>query len=263
MMEDGVALHARGRGERVLVAALMAYEGAGPGFPGFPVAVVGCKAHRQGCYALYPPGHCPYGRMSIVPYSATGELSLGAQTRQPQWETTVMAAAVDANKGDLWPEEGRSSKRPAAGRRRTQGRHLAMAGRLTGVHAQLDQRQRERIAARRGVATLTLIDGARRWGRSWRSRGAAILAVLSAIPIGASLLDRMLAAGAVSGLWDSHQRRRTPQRWDTRRGSWVIAPAADSELTEQRATEAARERGPPATNPGDPAGAGGATFCRT
>ena len=130
-----------------------------------------------------------------------------------------MAAAVDANKGDLWPEEERWCKRPAAGRRRRQGRHLAMADRLTGVHPQLDQRQRERIAARLGVAALTLIEGARRWGRSWRNRGAAILAVLSAIPSGASLLDRMLAAGAVSGLWDSHQPRRAPQRWDARRRS--------------------------------------------
>ena len=176
------------------------------------------------------------------------------RTGQPPWEATLFAAAQDAKKGDLWPAEVRwFDENDDAGRRGTQGRHLEVAGRLTGVHRQLEQRQRERIAVRLGVATLTLIAGARRWGRSLQSRGEAILEVLAAIPIGASLLDRLLAAGALSGLWNSSQPRSAPQRWDALRGSWVIAPGAESarsasEPVERRAAVAAQQRAPPHTS---------------
>ena len=222
--------------------------------PCFAVAVVGCRTHRQGRYTLYPPGHYPYGRAAVAPYSATGQLLLDPATGQPPWEATLFAAAQDAKKGDLWPAEVRwFDENDDAGRRGTQGRHLEVAGRLTGVHRQLEQRQRERIAVRLGVATLTLIAGARRWGRSLQSRGEAILEVLAAIPIGASLLDRLLAAGALSGLWNSSQPRSAPQRWDALRGSWVIAPGAESarsacEPVERRAAVAAQQRAPPHTS---------------
>ena len=76
-----------------------------------------------------------------------------------------------------------------------------MAGRLTGVSGGLDEREREQIATRLGVATMTVMSGARRWGRSWQSRGAAIVAVLGALACSAPLGGRMGAAGAVSDLW--------------------------------------------------------------
>jgi hypothetical protein len=59
-------------------------------------------------------------------------------------------------------------------------------------------------------------------------RGAAIVNVLEEIPIQASLLDRMPAAGAVGGLW----AMRRPQRWDADRGTWVRAPPPPSEGSE-------------------------------
>ena len=41
---------------------------------------------------------------------------------------------------------------------------------------------------------MTVLSGARRWGRSWQSRGAAIVAVLGALACSATLGDRMGAA---------------------------------------------------------------------
>lgn len=206
--------------------------------PCFPLAVVGCSAHPQGRYTLYPPGHFPYGREPVAPYSPSGELLLDAATGQPLWETTLFAAAVDAAKGEWWPAE---SLWDDPRRRRTQGSRLQLSGRLLGVHPQLDDGVRERIATRLSVATMRLFTGARTWASSWKMRGAAIQAVLLAIPIQASLLDRMLAAGAVSGLW----AMRHPQRWDADRGTWVIAP---SERREHPGAAAPRGRSPPPTN---------------
>ena len=56
-----------------------------------------------------------------------------------------------------------------------------MGGRLTGVGGGLEEREREQIATRLGVATTTVLSGAHRWGRSWQSRGAAIVAVLAQV----------------------------------------------------------------------------------
>ena len=88
-------------------------------------------------------------------------------------------------------------------------------GRLTGVSGGLEEREREReqIATRLGVATMTVLSGARRWGRSWQRRGAAIVAVLLALACSATLGDRMGAAGAVSDLWEP-PRPRLVARWE-------------------------------------------------
>jgi len=185
--------------------------------PCFPLAVVGCSAHPQGRYTLYPPGHFPYGREPVAPYSPTGELLPAAETGRPLWQMTLFAAAVDAAKGEGWSEE---SPWDDPRRRRTQGSRLQLTGRLLGVHPQLDEGVRERVATRLAVPTMRLLAGARAWGSSRQMRGAAIVNVLEEIPIQASLLDRMLAAGAVSGLW----AMRRPQRWDADRGTWVRAP---------------------------------------
>ena len=209
--------------------------------PRFPLAVVGCSAHPQRRYTLYPPGHFPYGRKPVAPYSPSGELLLDAATGRPLWEMTLFAAAVDAAKGEGW-----SSENPwdDSRRRRTQGCRLQLTGRLLGVHPQLDDGVRERIATRLKVATMRLFAGARAWEKGWKMRGAAILAVLLAIPIQASLLDQILAAGAVSGLWVM----RYPQRWDADRGTWVMAPPPPSERSEHPGGAAPRGRSPPPTN---------------
>jgi hypothetical protein len=169
--------------------------------PRFPLAVVGCREHPHGRSTLYLPGHVPYGREPVVPCSPSGEVGVEVSTGDPLWGATVFKAALDAAKGERWPAD---SPWDDPRRRRTQGRRLGLAGRLLGVHPGQDERTRERIAARLGVPLVRLVDQARRWGRKWSTRGAALVAVLlmwSSPDPGGSVLERLLAAGAVADLW--------------------------------------------------------------
>jgi len=159
---------------------------------------------------------------------------------------------MDAAAGAKWPEE---SLWDDSRRRRTQGRRLQLAGELLGVDVRLDDRLRERIATRLAVATMKLFSdarsGAKIWASGWKMRGTAILAVLLSIPVQVSLLDRMLAAGALSRLWAG----RCPYRWDADRKTWVAGILAPSGLPEHPDAAALRDRGPPPTNLPDAAAA--------
>jgi len=204
--------------------------------PGFPVAVVGCSHHPFGRYTLYPPGHIPYGRQALVPCSPSGPLRSDPVTQQPLWPETLFAAATDAAEGQRWPAH---SPAHDVRRRRPQGCRLDLTGTLLGVHSELDARTREHLATCLQVPTLRLRDAARHGMTNWRDRGAAILAVLLALPIDGTLLDRILAAGAVSALWPP------PQRWDPVRHTWVRCRSGPPE---QPAADPRQSRAPPPTN---------------
>jgi len=204
--------------------------------PRYPLAVVGCSVHRPNRrYTLYPPGHFPYGREPVASYSPSGELFLDKATGRPAWAATYFASAIDAARGVLWPAD---SPWADGRRRRTQGRRLDFCARLLGLHPELDEGMRERIATQLRVPTMTVRTAARGWVRSWTGRGGAIFAVLLALPLQASLLDQLLAAGALGGLWPE------PQRWEAARGSWVVARSLHPE---HRVGHAPRSRDPPPT----------------
>ena len=224
----------------------------------YAIAVVGCRVHGGRRYTLYPPGHYPYGRVAATPCSASGELLLDAAGRRPQWQATLFAAAQDAEQGKLWPSAQNWWQPLSTPCRRTQGRRLEMAGRLTGVSPELDEREREQIATRLGVATMTVISEAQRWGRSWPSRGAAIVAVLEALVCSATLGDRMGAAGAVSDLWGP-PRPRLVARWEQAGKSWLVAATDRSEAREQGVAGSLGGRAPPATKAPVRTVSGGAT----
>jgi len=202
--------------------------------PRFPLEVVSCRDHPHGCYTLYPPGHFPYGRKALAPYSPAGVLQLDASTGQPLWEATLFLAAQDAAAGERWPAH---SPWDDPRRRRTQGRWLEFGGRLLGVHPEQDEGTRERIAARLGVPLVRLLDQARRWGVDWRTQGSAILTVLLMMGPG-SPLDRLLAAGAVADLWPE------PRRWRGPRGPAVLTRSGGPERLDPGSP---RSRGPPST----------------
>jgi hypothetical protein len=212
----------------------------------FPAGSSGVFGASRGTLYVISTGHFPYGREAVAPYSPSGELLRDTATGQPLWEMTLFAAALDAAQGERWLEE---SPWDDSRRRRTQGCRLQASGRLTGVHPQLDDGVRERIATRLAVPTMKLFSGARMWTNDWKMRGEAIVAVLSVIPIQTSLLDRLLAAGAVSALWSS----RHPQRWDADRETWVVAPLTGSECSEHPGLSARRGRSPPPTKSPDAA----------
>jgi len=204
--------------------------------PGFRLAVVGCSRHPLGRYTLYPPGHVPYGRQAVVPCSPAGPLLQDHATGQPVWVATLFGAAIDAAAGQRWPADSPADDER---RRRTQGRRLELGGTLLGVHPALDARRRERLATRLRVPTMTLRTAVHHWATSWQTRGGAILSVLPSLAVDASLLDRLLSAGAVTALWPA------PQRWDPGRGTWVRPRSGG---TKRGDTNALQERAPPPTN---------------
>jgi hypothetical protein len=209
--------------------------------PCFPVAVIGCLVHPAHRYTVYPPGHFPYGRKAVVACSVSGPSLLDASTGEPPWEATVFAAALDASAGRRWLRSVPGFDRPPLDdrRRRTQGRHLEWTGRLVGVHPDLDEDERLRIAARLGVPGMAVLGAARSWSRSWTARGVAITAVLLAVPVDALLLDRLLQAGEVARLW------ARPRRWDPGWSTWVLPRSAAAERLDLAEP---RGRSPPPTN---------------
>jgi hypothetical protein len=158
-------------------------------------------------------------------------------TGEPPWPTTLFCAAIDAVNRQWWAAD---SPAHDPRRRRTQGWHLQVAGRLLGVHPDLDRRTRERIATRLRVPTLTLRSAARTWASRWQAQGSAILAVLQALALDEALADRLLSAGMMADLWPR------PQRWDAGRQTWVRARAR-SGGARQTAPKPAASRAPPPT----------------
>jgi len=181
--------------------------------PCFPLDVVRCATHPVHAFTLYPAGHFPYGRTALARCSVAGPLLLESERREPVWEGTIFEAAQQAASGLRWPPD---SATVAVAVRRTQGRHLDVAGLLLGVHPELDDVERERIATRLGVPTMTLRSAASLWSTSWTLRGTAIAEVLARVAVDGSLLDRLLSAGYAAGLWVR------PRRWDLPR-CWVVA----------------------------------------
>ena len=184
--------------------------------PGFPLAVVRCRTHGGGRYTLYPPGQLPYSRQPAVACSPDGPLLRQEVPGAPAWAATRFAAALDAADRCWWPADS-----PAGDprRRRTQGRQLAWAERLLGLDPDVTPTQRERLASGLRVPALALLSWCRTVSSRWRARGQAVRRVLAALPVDAGLLDRVLAAGAATGLWPP------PRRWDPPQKAWLpLAP---------------------------------------
>jgi hypothetical protein len=177
--------------------------------PCFPLAVARCRVHGQ-AFTLYPPGHVPYGRVAVGPVTADGELVRreGAE-RAPDWSGTLFGAATDAVAGEAWPREKPS-------RFRTQRRWLERCAAIVGIAvASASQSHVERVARQLGTPTLALVEAGARWSAAsgYQSRGAAVSRVLGELRPSEQLGDRVLAAGAIGGLWGR------PSRWDPG-GGW-------------------------------------------
>ena len=89
-------------------------------------------------------------------------LLLDAAGGQPQWQATLFGAAQDAKQGKLWPSQQHWWQRLSTPCRRTQGRRLEMAGRLTGGSPELEERQREQIATRLSHGSASRVNQPRR-----------------------------------------------------------------------------------------------------
>ena len=108
-----------------------------------------CHAHPKPAFTVYPPPHVPHGRVAVAPARLDGGgLLQQGDTGAPPWEQTVFAAACAAARGERWDSIGMLSEgmRDDPAHARTQGRQLELAGKLTGVHSALSDREREAVA---------------------------------------------------------------------------------------------------------------------
>ena len=166
--------------------------------PEFPLAVLRCGRHGRRAFTAYPPGYVPYGRQRMAPVAVDGSVVQveGSDGIEP-YAATAFGAAIDAARGRAWPREGRGPWWSV------QGRWLARLVRWVGVAVDLDEALRGVVAALLGVAQLVLLEGARQIAAQggYRQRGRAVVAVLECLGSGASVADRLVAAGAEVGLW--------------------------------------------------------------
>jgi hypothetical protein len=186
--------------------------------PSHPLAVARCKRHEV-TFTLYPPGYVPYGRAAIAPidgecqvlHEATDCAAGNDSPKQLAWNATIFRAALDGRAGLAWPRE---SCRDAFGSWRTQGRWLAFIATWLGLTYGDDKQWS--YAGPLGVPTLTLREASAGYGsaKGYVARGRAVALVvdaLSALTVtGRQLLDLLLVAGFVAGLWG------TALRWDAR-----------------------------------------------
>lgn len=193
--------------------------------PCFPIMVCFCHAHRRG-FTLYPLGHVPYGRVAVAPVTVGGEPVLAAAPEHPRrlgWGPTLFAAAVDAKAGRAWTREDAVHGVLWD----TQLDHLDAAATLLGLSAEVTPRLGEAVAIRLAVPRLWHLEAARdyRRGVGYQAHGQAICAVLDRIPASPCIVDRLLACGAIVGMWGR------VVRWDPTRsgpGSRVFSPQREA-----------------------------------
>jgi len=134
------------------------------------------------------------------------------------FEGTYFDAAIDAQKGHLWPSGSYVGNQESL--YQTQRRHLAWAAILFGLDQSIDERLRERIAHILPVPGQTIHDSAVRFQKHNCSfiAGDCICDVLNKLFLSSSIFERLAEAGAVAGLWPSHFT------WDQTAGSYNSFP---------------------------------------
>ena len=179
--------------------------------PCFPLAVLRCTTH--GCsFTVYPHGYVPYARHILVWSCSSGEKSFSegkpvSSTIANQFCDTFFQAALDAAVGFAWQRDSLGeTDRWWPDQRRTLAKQL----RMLGVDPTLSAHERHRQAAALDVAFLFLNECACLITTTpgYRSRGAAITAVLERLVGGPCILERLLVGGYHAGLWGF------PLRWD-------------------------------------------------
>jgi hypothetical protein len=160
-----------------------------PTGPGHPLAVIRCRSHGS-FFTIYPPGFVPYGRKRL-PTDAS-EVDKGA---------SALDAVHDAADSETarWPDwSDPAGNKP--GWASTQWRQIARWGRLLGLTGQPQRTQQ--IATALGVPLHDHTAAGRQYRRgNYRQRGRAIEVVVGAVVGAGAVLQRLLRAGFIAGLW--------------------------------------------------------------
>lgn len=114
-----------------------------------------------------------------------------------RFQSTFLRASLDAAEGRFWDPEALGYREP---RRTTQLRYVERALDCLGLAGHLETEVQHRRASALGIDTLLLVEASASL-EGWQDRGRAIARVLSILPEGPCLLERLLEAGFLAGLW--------------------------------------------------------------
>ncbi len=139
--------------------------------PCFPVAVVGCRVHGAGATRCIRRATTRMGGSRMRRTARRGRCWWTPRAGSRSGRRRCSRRRWMPEREERWPSEQQWWQRLEVPGRRTQGRRLELAGRLTGVHPQLAEEVRERIATRLGVATMVLRSPAPAPGAGGGARG--------------------------------------------------------------------------------------------
>jgi len=207
--------------------------------PSFPLQVMICKPH--GHFTVYPLGFTPYGRTAVAPVGFSGEVLADKLPATPasQWRNSIFEAPVAMGGGPTWRRElGQADP--------LQRRHSETVARVFGLSPDIDSITTERI---RGVLDLAGLDHeqARRdfsTARNSALRAVALLPLLAAVVLDASVCARVLSAGYLAGVWGR------PLLFDVRTATVFPAPGTAPTAAAEKSAASPHESVP--RPPGDP-----------
>lgn len=165
--------------------------------PCFPLRIIRCKTHKIG-FTIYPPGHFPWGRRIIAPVESDNS-KIKNSPEEHRFTGTYFDAALDLNKGIVWPKE--SILNSLYSRYLTQTRHIKRAGLFLGVDAELDEKSREIISQILNVPGQLIFESASLSSDGYSTQSKAICNILSAVTEQTYLFERLSAAGQFIDLW--------------------------------------------------------------
>ena len=173
--------------------------------PCHPLLVMRCLDHKR-AFTLYPCGHVPYGRHRVAPVSEDGAL-----LNSPAWSATMFHAPLDAGAGVLWPAH---SPADDPHRRRTQSRYIERAALLLGLSDVAPLIAQGLTSTHLAGDTLAVLEAATALDSAVgvHARGLIVADLIKTVPLRPGVLDAVLLAGSVAGLWGP------PIRWEPARG---------------------------------------------
>ena len=132
------------------------------------------------------------------------------------WEQTLFVAALEASRGQAWVREAWPWTREAESVPNaealwaTQLRWMRRCEALLGLAPEMTPSTREQLAWQLGVPCLVLIAASQSLAgfRGYRARGQVVVRIMRQLPVRPRLVDDLVAAGYVAGLWGR------PSRWD-------------------------------------------------